>query len=278
MDNDEDLQRSLALAKLGLAAPSAARARVRDRLGASALPSPAAGAAEATEPSVAAFLLGAARRHARGPALIGLSFAAGFWLGNDRSLRQEAGSRQETAQHQQTAERSDTPTRGENTAELGAALVERIAPVEPARAEPAVATSAAQPGSVQPAPRVPAPARHADRAPERSNAQQPRKDSFGAEVALLQRAERAIRQREPVLALALLAQLDREFPSSSLAQARAAARVLAECEEAQATAGGVARSPARAKAERFLASHSPSVYADRISELCELEDAPSRGH
>jgi hypothetical protein len=99
-------------------------------------------------------------------------------------------------------------------------------------------------------------------------------ENLAAELALLQRAERAIRAGEGALARALLGELEQRFPASQLRQERAAARVLAECVEAQ-RGDASARATARAHARQLLASGTVGVYADRIRALCELDAATS---
>jgi hypothetical protein len=117
-------------------------------------------------------------------------------------------------------------------------------------------------------------------APEREN-----RDRFAAEVALLGRAERAIRAGEAALALALLDQLDREFSSPALGVERTAARALARCEASRS--GSAAERAAARSAARELLTQGSSLYADRVRKLCGLvdeslnaatEEAPRRGH
>jgi hypothetical protein len=98
--------------------------------------------------------------------------------------------------------------------------------------------------------------------------------AFAAEVALLERAERAIRAGEGARALALLEELEQKFPASTLREERAAARVLAGCEQAGSN-GAAAREAARVAAERFLAQGS-ALYADRVRQLCELGAGSAR--
>ncbi|HTV17317.1 MAG TPA: hypothetical protein VMG12_01560 [Polyangiaceae bacterium] len=85
------------------------------------------------------------------------------------------------------------------------------------------------------------------------------------ELALLQRAERAVRAENSALALMLAGELDARYPSSELLEERAAIELMAHC-VAHAT-------DARSRAERFLRAHPRSVYAERIAQLCLAEAA-----
>jgi hypothetical protein len=80
------------------------------------------------------------------------------------------------------------------------------------------------------------------------------------ELALLRRAERAVRGADSALALALIAELEERYPRSSLLEERRAVELLAYC------AAGA--SDAVARAQRFLREHPRSVHAGRITEKC----------
>jgi hypothetical protein len=80
------------------------------------------------------------------------------------------------------------------------------------------------------------------------------------ELALLRRAERAVRNDDSALALALIGELEERHPRSSLLEERRAVELLAYC-----VAGA---SDARTRAQRFLREHPRSVYAGRIAEKC----------
>lgn len=81
------------------------------------------------------------------------------------------------------------------------------------------------------------------------------------ELALLRRAERAVRADHAALALALIGELEERHPRSSLLEERRAIELLAHC-QAGAT-------DSRQRAKRFLRAHPQSLYASRIRELCE---------
>jgi len=85
------------------------------------------------------------------------------------------------------------------------------------------------------------------------------------ELALLARAERAVRAGNSALALVLIAELEARFPRSGFLEERRAIELVAHC---SARAGD-----ARSRAERFLREHPRSVYAERVAELCPLEPA-----
>jgi len=89
------------------------------------------------------------------------------------------------------------------------------------------------------------------------------------ELALLQRAERAVRADNAALALVLIGELEERYPRSTLLEERSAIELLAHCR-----AGATDASP---RAARFLRQHPSSLYAGRIRELCPAESADARG-
>jgi hypothetical protein len=88
------------------------------------------------------------------------------------------------------------------------------------------------------------------------------------ELALLQRAERAVRADNAALALALIGELEARYPRSTLLEERSAIELLAHCR-----AGASDASP---RAARFLRQHPQSLYAGRVRELCPAESADAR--
>lgn len=149
-----------------------------------------------------------------------------------------------------------------------ASAAARAAPVRKARAAPAPRATAlpsepaAAPGaSSQPA-RI-APVQVA--APKRSQATEPPSDaakpSLAHEAAGLARVQRALRDGDPNLALALLEEQDQLYRSGSLGTERAAARALAWC-----AAGH--RTRARTLAERVVAENAGSPLAERVKRKC----------
>ena len=83
---------------------------------------------------------------------------------------------------------------------------------------------------------------------------------FDAELALLQRVERAMRANEYSLALALVAELDEHFPTARLEEERRAARLIAECR--------LGLPGSRQRGAQFLAQRPSSVYAYRVQTAC----------
>jgi hypothetical protein len=109
----------------------------------------------------------------------------------------------------------------------------------------------------------PAQMREATLAPANSS------DAFADEVALLQRAERAIRSGNGMLARSFIADLEARFPKTALHQERAAILVLAAC--------ALDEPDARRAAIAYSKSHPGSVYLDRIQALCQLDTSSSAG-
>jgi hypothetical protein len=288
----EDLRRTLALAKEGLLAPPAARARVRARLGESGLGSGSAPIAGAAAASASASGAVRAARRSLGWLLAGVSvgLCAGYWLGYQRvgaplaergATLDANGSAASLAGFRAPAEGASAPTAasaapvatGDVTHRAGASQPSGDAPradgVPPAldTVHPRSTSAGGAKATLRPTPDGES------------------RDRFAAEVALLGRAERAIRGGEAALALALLEQLEREFPRSPLRVERAVARVLARCEASRS--GSAAERAAARSAARELLSQGSSVYAGRVRELCGLadesvnaasEEAPRRGH
>jgi hypothetical protein len=85
--------------------------------------------------------------------------------------------------------------------------------------------------------------------------------SLEAEVRALRSVERALREHEPGMALALLRELDRTIPDGKLVEEREATAAIARC-----TLGDVpfGVSPARDFADR----HADSVYLERVEQAC----------
>jgi hypothetical protein len=286
---EDDLQRSLALARTALRAPPAVRARVRARL-----------AAGAGAPALARGIgLPASQSVVRAALWLGVGLCAGYWLGFHRigaSLEQVVTRPREEARAAAPARASGEPSPPSVSAtdlvdpRLGSAPGATPATGERATAEghatPRTGASAAEPDERRASSAVEdLLERHPAPLPERGAADpsgSPRAarragldaaDSFGAELALLGRAERAIRAGEGALARSFLDELEQKFPASSLREERAAARVLADCAEAR-SGTAAARQAAQAAATRFVA-RSSSMYADRVRQLCELGPQPS---
>jgi len=82
------------------------------------------------------------------------------------------------------------------------------------------------------------------------------------EVRQLRRVERAIRERNPRLALVLLEDLDQAIPAGQLLEERRAASIMANCQ--------LGADAAVADARAFVAKHAGSAYLSRVIEICEL--------
>ncbi|MEO8182458.1 MAG: hypothetical protein ABI895_26780 [Deltaproteobacteria bacterium] len=251
MTESAAVERTLAAARAAFVAPGAARARLRAGLQASG----AFGATTALPPAPSP---GAIGRVGVAPwtvsVLVALGFAAGYWLGHAPAPGSVA---------------SPTPAAAAlSPAALSAAA---LAPPERALAPVPVVETPVAPTSN---PRV---ARSSDEtrpSAERAHAPRPRSraglrsapsspaNGFAQELALLQRAERALRAGEAALSLSLVGELERRYPASTLSEERAAVRILAEC---SADLPG-----ARTRAERFLGARLASVYTDRVRRVCEL--------
>jgi hypothetical protein len=149
-----------------------------------------------------------------------------------------------------------------------------IAPLpEPPRAQPPRAQPPLEPQATLAAPppvELPAtaPSKPKRAAPPRLRATHERAapNLLNDELALLRRVERALRNADPALALALLGELDERFPESRLVEEREAARLMANCRMQSPDAVGHART--------FLHEHPASVYRQRVQLACEM-DAPS---
>jgi hypothetical protein len=88
------------------------------------------------------------------------------------------------------------------------------------------------------------------------------------ELALLQRAERAVRAGDAALGLALIAELETKYARSKLLEERRAIELMAHC--------AVGSTEGAARAVRFLRDHPRSIYAARIQALCHPRAMPSR--
>jgi hypothetical protein len=84
-----------------------------------------------------------------------------------------------------------------------------------------------------------------------------------AELALLERIDRALRNSDPALARALLGELEASQPRTHFSEERSAARIMADCLAGERSA--------RESAGHFLETHPASVYASRLRALCQLD-------
>ncbi|MEO8183726.1 MAG: hypothetical protein ABI895_33265 [Deltaproteobacteria bacterium] len=275
MPERDDLERDLARAWRALPAPEAMKARVRARLAASQGPpeGPATPAPGASRKANAKGLLASGRKlvayrpHLATVTLLMVSsFAAGFWLRREPSPATAVGSTRDASSTVEVSSAADHGARSVRNAGSDAELRPLATPNVALSPSHVASPQATRQRSV----------RHARAAAGlKESAWQARTlrrgdDNLAGEVALLQRAEHAIRAGDAELALALLTELDREFPAASLPEERAAARVLAQCTRARTSAGPSEASRARAGAESFLADDPASVYATRIRSSCSF--------
>src|SRR4030095_1508121 len=80
------------------------------------------------------------------------------------------------------------------------------------------------------------------------------------ELIQMRRVERALRENNPRLALALLGDLQRAVPHGKLGEERYAAEVMAKC--------GLGIGPPRVLADDFAEKHASSVYYARVMQAC----------
>jgi hypothetical protein len=250
MADADAVERTLAAARAAMVAPTAARERLRAGLRAS-------GAYDAATPSAGAAVLRKGVAKSTAGMLLALGLAAGYWLGR---------------QHTSDAVPEPTPLAlvGPAQAPGGAAP-----PVERTQRGTDPAQSLVTPRSIaNPASDLSTPAMPA--APEGTGHTRPRTrrlanasaatsasaDRLAEELALLQRAERALRVGETELVLSFVRELERRYPHSTLTEERTAIRIMAEC------MGGAADS--RRQAELFLRDRRASLYTDRVRRVCEL--------
>jgi hypothetical protein len=90
-------------------------------------------------------------------------------------------------------------------------------------------------------------------------------DSLEKEVSALRAIERALRDGQPGLALALLRELDRAVPEGRLVEEREATAAIARCALDQVPFGVDL-------AEDFGARHPGSVYLERVLQACARRD------
>jgi len=98
-------------------------------------------------------------------------------------------------------------------------------------------------------------------AASRSAAAEESGSTLAQELALLQRARRALNRSEALLALGIVQSLDERFPDGVLMEERAATRILSLCQLDR-------KQEAREQGRRFLLAHPRSVYAERVRRSC----------
>jgi hypothetical protein len=245
---DAATAQALAATRAELSPTSADKARLRAALRLPPAP-PRAQPREATGPM--ARLAGLQASGQLGMALGALLFAAGVVTG--WQLRPVA----------RTTERIATAPFAAAPVIAAPAAAPALVPVAPAGAGKDTADDAATPAAAAPGERSKPRPRHSP-ATRTHDTLEP----LDAELALLRRVERALRNDDPALALALLAELDQRFPQTRLAEERLAARTMAECR--QHAPGAVLH------AQAFLRERPASVYSERVQSACALETTAIR--
>jgi hypothetical protein len=271
------VDRVLAVTRQSFRAPLDVRERVRAGLAATGPLGGSAGgdagaaadAARGRRLSQGAGATGVARSTAA--LLSGLTFVAGFWLGGATSEPAAPRAPAPSAMAPGAAGGviplptiANSPAVAPNAAALPTPSAdgsqprvdERMAQREGARRVPTATR-----------PRATAGGSHARRGADVTREQRAR--TGAEELALLKRAEHAIRSGQPELALSLLDELERRYPRTRLEEERTAARLMARCARADANAS--------ADAARFLQNRPASVYSERVRAECALEmddDAP----
>ena len=86
---------------------------------------------------------------------------------------------------------------------------------------------------------------------------QEERSTLAQELALLQRARRALNRQDAQLALGIVQSLDERFPRGVLMEERAATRILSLCQLERTD-------EARARGQHFLAEHPRSVGGRRL--------------
>jgi hypothetical protein len=260
-----DVDRSLALARQVFAPSAQHRERVLARLSTGAAPGGPAPGAE--RPASSAVTRRASRSLvtrwpavARAGLLVGAGFALGYWFAEARQPQQPVALASAPVADTTAAENLGASARPAPTTNPGKAGDSSMAPLEPgAPVDPsATAREARSTRAAATQPRA-----HAARSSRMQAPEAPGDERFGEELALLQRAERAIRMGNGALARSFIADLEARFPRTALRQERAAVLVLAACAAHEPDATSAART--------FVARHPNSVYIDRIRDACALD-------
>jgi hypothetical protein len=255
MIDREGLEQRLALAREGFSPPAAAKARVRAGLSPMSPVQPplarlndrakAVGVAKPMVGLIAAVTFAAVTFAA-------VTFVAGFWLGRSETSEPRGDVSTASPQPLSMQERSALATEHPSAPSAPNAPVATERTMNAARVTP---SPIAEPSSR---------ALHAPPPAARATGARVSPRALKDELALLKRAERAIRAKEAALALSFLDELDRRHPRSALREERTAARIIAECMLSLPAAGS--------RAAHFLEAHRDSVYVDRVRRACEPID------
>ena len=218
-------------------------------------------AARAAGAAAARATPGAARVVAllKGGVLVGMGFVLGYWFADTRAPLPAPPNAAATA----------SPLTGASAPPLAAPVVEPAArapdsalgaPAEITRARAVAGPTA----SAALTTRQTETSTTAPRAVKRSHTSSDAPASTSAaELALLARAERAIRAGDGALARSFIDDLEARFPKTGWREEREAIVVLAAC--------ALGEPSAEREARIFLERHAGSVYFDRIGTLCRLD-------
>ncbi len=143
-----------------------------------------------------------------------------------------------------------------NSAQASRAPVESAAAVEPVEFDKRAEAARHPEGG---ATRRPA-ARGAQERGERNKAEESG-STLAQELALLQRARRALNRNDAQLALGIVQSLDERFPDGVLMEERSATRILSLCQLGR-------NDEAAEQGHHFLLAHPRSVYAERVRHSC----------
>jgi hypothetical protein len=269
MAEARDADRSLRLARQVFSPSEQQRERVLSALAARA-------AAPPGTPS--AGVVGSARDAASAPSkaparvvalvkpalLIGLGFVIGYWFAEARHAGEAPADGPVAAASlgdPATPERPEALAVAQTEPASSAGAASETEPAQSAPDSASITHSQAESPPDHPAPR---PRARGTRDPRRASpgSRAAAADGFAEELALLQRAERALRSGNALLARSFIAELEARFPKTALRQERAALLVLAAC--------ATHEPGAERGASEFIARHARSVYVDRIRSLCSL--------
>lgn len=122
-----------------------------------------------------------------------------------------------------------------------------------------------EPETVEPEPNPAKPAIKSPKPEKKLEAPPPVEPStLGEEVALIQKARKALLAKTPGEALTILRDHADRFPNGAMIQERRALLAIATCEANGADAG-------RASAESFLGKHPNAALADRVRSACGVQ-------
>jgi len=174
--------------------------------------------------------------------LLAVALGGAFWLTQDAPS--PSTTPDEVAAPESARVEAPTPPIDEQPIEIAAtevaqepAIVPRVVPVERRKAPEARSTKA-------------------------KSAKEPPEDSLAAEVALLSRAQAALRGGRPSEALQLTNEHASRFAKPVMAEERAAIELLAQCTSGEAT---------QARAAAFLRNNPGSPMATRIRTTCKVD-------